>query len=135
MDPSEMRAFASNLGVFPQRSPKGIYDQIVCPPCEVKFGTWDTYAIELYRSIPNITAVLSNVKTPEGKIRKNYSNPQLFDYHKLKLFVLSLLWRSHASTNRAFSAVRLGLAFEKQIREMINNDDPGSVEDFPFYIH
>src|SRR6266704_169354 len=32
---------------YPRRSPGGLYDEeLVCGPCEVSFGPWDTYGAE-----------------------------------------------------------------------------------------
>jgi len=50
------------------------------------------------------------------------------DYSKIKLFLLSILWRAHISTNQFFETVQLGQYAEK-IRTMLINKDAGE-EDF-----
>jgi len=52
---------------------------------------------------------------------------------RLKLFVLSLLWRAHASSLRAFLDVDLG-PFEKQLRSFLQRDDPGSPDEFAVFL-
>jgi hypothetical protein len=133
MEPSQQKSYSVESGSYPKRSPNGRYDQIVCHDCEEIFGPWDTYAIELYRFIPPVTAVIDSLKTPQGKKRVDYAEVEIIDYPKLKLFVLSMLWRSHASKLKDFGTVKLG-HYEKEIREMILKNEPGTAEDFPFYI-
>ena len=46
------------------------------------------------------------------------------DYRKMKLFVLSLLWRAHISNNAFFKEINVA-DHEKDLRRFINAGDPG----------
>ena len=50
-----------------------------------------------------------------------------FDYAKMKLFLLSLLWRMGVSQLHFFSGITLGHQ-EKRLRRMLLDNDPGSAE-------
>jgi hypothetical protein len=113
---------------MPVRSPSGLYDsRIVCLSCEAQFGPWDTYGIEfLRRSLTEFDLLMSS-----GSARA-YA-PKEFNYHRFKLFVLSLLWRAHAAGHPFWSNVRLG-PFAETLRNRILSADPGSQHDFPVYL-
>lgn len=82
----------------------GIHDsEIVCEACEKRFAPFDKHGYEVFK------------KTLE--IRQLYQDDNGYpcayfiengDYTKLKLFVLSMLWRAHASSHKFFSHVNLG---------------------------
>lgn len=103
----------------PQRSPSGEYDQIVCPPCEKRFGPWDDYGVELIRRLRAGDGV------PYGDIAVGIE----VDYARLKLFVMSMLWRASASTRRTYSRVMLGSKWNEALRTALIAEDPGT-EDF-----
>lgn len=52
-----------------------------------------------------------------------------FEYKKLKLFFISMLWRASISSHPFFSRVSLG-RFEDIAKERIANRHPGDSEDF-----
>ena len=52
-----------------------------------------------------------------------------FEYKKLKLFFISLLWRASVSKQQFFSKISLG-EFENIAKEHIAKGDPGDKEDF-----
>ena len=47
-----------------------------------------------------------------------------FDYARLKLFFISVLWRAHLSQDQFFDAVDLG-PWQSTARQMIWEGDPG----------
>ncbi|WP_157373395.1 hypothetical protein [Algoriphagus terrigena] len=55
------------------------------------------------------------------------------DYSKLKLFFLSILWRSSLSNHEFFKEISLG-PHEDKIRLMLLNNSPGDVDDYPVMI-
>jgi hypothetical protein len=133
--PSEQKAYTQHPDYPPQKSPGGTYDYFACHHCEERFGPWDCYAIELFRKIDPVTKIIDKVKPPEGTTRKCHyiEVREIYDYAKLKLFVLSMLWRFHASNRKEHGLVNLGSKYDKKIREMIQNNDPGGPEDFPIF--
>jgi hypothetical protein len=52
-----------------------------------------------------------------------------FDYKKLKLFFISMIWRASVASHQFFSKVSLG-QFEDIAKQHIANSDPGASEDF-----
>lgn len=52
------------------------------------------------------------------------------DYTTLKLFFLSILWRSHISKQRFFKEINLGASYAEKIRKMLFENDPGREDEF-----
>ncbi len=107
---------------YPRKSQSGIYDQIVCENCERLFSPWDDYAqaLLLGRSSELIPLVINN-ETVAYRLEN-------IDYHKLKLFFISLLWRASASSKPFFSKIR-SEGFEILLNKAIRENEPG-VQDF-----
>lgn len=105
--------------------PSGDYDpNLVCRQCEDRFHTGDDYAKRfLVDGRNNCRRIAESV----GSALYEYSD---VDYRKLKLFFVSLLWRAHATSLRAFEKVVLPTKYEAMARKMIANQDPGPAKDF-----
>jgi hypothetical protein len=112
-------------GRFPKRSPVGVYDStIVTAEGEAYFTPWDNYAAELLLQGFSKATPLKQV---QGKIvGYEYSS---FDYTKLKLFFLSVLWRAGASSHEFFRRVNLG-PHREVLRKMLINADPGRPDEY-----
>ena len=109
-------------GTYPTRVPIGIYDStIVCRSCEALFSPWDDYANTFFSRTDGVPIEYN------GKVI-GYEYPD-YNYNKLKLFFISMLWRAHASSQPFFHRVSLG-CHEDAIKRMIFNSDPGSPDDF-----
>jgi hypothetical protein len=124
-EPGGAPKFLSNTdGTYPKRAPIGIYDPaILCATCDGRIGRWDEYGIELFtKSLDHFTPVIENGKLVA--FRKDS-----FDYSRLRLFVLSVLWRAHLSTHEMFSRVALGPPAER-LRAMIESGEPGRSSEF-----
>ena len=107
-------------GQYPKRAPIGIYDKtIVTTKGEALFSPWDDYATELLiHGRPNFKKILV-----DGRVA-GFTLPE-YDYAKLKLFGLSVLWRAAVSSHYFYRRVRIG-PHEKNIKQMLLNGDPGS---------
>ena len=114
----------NKTGVYPKKSPIGIYDTtILCRDCEDQFGPWDDYAqLLLLQKFQNADKLKHNGKEVGYKVLS-------FDYNKLKLFFISVLWRAHASSQPFYSRIKLG-PFADIAKDHIINKDPGSPDDF-----
>lgn len=114
----------SDKGVRGYTSRVGVFDRtIVTQEGEAYFSESDNYAFEFLVR-----------RGQEAKLYHDGETPlcieiSSFDYPKLKLFFLSLLWRADATSAPMFKAVSLG-AHEQRIRKMILQKDPGSPEDY-----
>jgi hypothetical protein len=90
-------------GIFPKRVRKGIYDKtILCRECEDNFAPWDDYAQSLLLQRLKDTRALWHGGEIAGLAFPNY------DYTKLKLFFISVLWRASVSTQRFYEKIQLG---------------------------
>jgi hypothetical protein len=52
------------------------------------------------------------------------------DYSKIKLFFLSILWKSHISKHPFFREINLGSKYSERLRKMILMNDPGPEDSF-----
>lgn len=110
-------------GLYTQKSWIGLYDQIVCASCEELFSPYDNYAINLLLQTHDFE-VIKHATKGLGVWKKDK-----YDYNKLKLFFLTLLWRAGASTMHQFKRVQLGAHLDK-VRENIRNNNPGTEHDY-----
>src|SRR6266436_4264857 len=88
---------------FPLRRPGGLYDEeLLCDPCEKRFGPWDQYGAEclLQRFKGDAQPIVFKGETIAYQINN-------WDEEKFRMFVLSLLWRAVATTNPVFGRVTL----------------------------
>ncbi|MGD0336648.1 MAG: hypothetical protein ABSB18_06065 [Candidatus Omnitrophota bacterium] len=116
-----LKILSSNEGIYPQRSQTGIYDpNIVIQEGENILQSLDNYASDLL--IKNFLAAQTAF---DGEILQidNY------DYNKLKLFFLSVLWRASVSQQQFFKVVDLG-EHEENIRKALLENNAG---DSDFY--
>ena len=120
--PPELRT--DQPGVFPRRSPKGVYDNgILCKECEGLFQNPDDYAAKiLIHGKANLEPIYSKGQEV-GHLLKDY------DYKLLKLFFISVLWRAHVSTEVFYRKVSLG-PYAGQALRMIKSEDPGDPTEF-----
>ena len=109
-------------GTFPKRAPTGIYDtHLVCETCERLFSPYDDYA---QRFLVANREAASQVIHEEQVIAYNYGP---YDYQKLKLFFLSLLWRASESSHAFYQRMELG-PHEPKIRQAIIDSDAGDAD-------
>ena len=102
----------------------GIHDSnIVCEECEKLFGEFDKHGYE----------VLPAALAQKNIWHDSNGHPCAYlvekvDYHKLKLFFLSMLWRAHASTHIFRGHIKLG-CHESIIRSCISKKIGSSHDD------
>src|ERR1051326_1929174 len=127
IDPQEKqpsRLVTNVEGRYAQKIPKGVYDaSIVCEECERTFSGWDDYADELFlKSWDKFEKI-----THEGQ-EIGYSLPS-YDYPKLKLFFLSVLWRAAVSDHVMFAKIDLGPR-ELPLKESVLRSEAGDINHF-----
>lgn len=119
-----IRIGSNRRGFYPKRSPSGSYDkELVCGKCEALFSPWDDYAQRLLLNPSEEPQVVKADGQPIAYVH------QTVDYHKLKLFFVSLLWRVSASKREFFSLIRLG-PFEDTAKQMILSNSPKDQDTF-----
>ncbi len=120
-----LRQIASEDGIYPKRSPKGVYDNILCADCEARFSHWDDYGYDFLMRNTNIT----EIQGPDGAVIA--VNLGECDANLLLMFFLSLIWRAHHSAHEMFTGVDLG-PYADRIADLILKDGEGTLDD-PHY--
>lgn len=114
----------NNVEVYPKRVPIGIYDKnILCSECDGKFSPCENHAQKV---------LLHNFSEELALYHNNQKACYMlhdFDYHLLKMFFISLLWRASISREEFYHRISVG-PYEKNLKEMILRDDPGSPDMF-----
>jgi hypothetical protein len=97
-----------------RKAQKGRWERLLCRDCEVRISRLERYARRLFADpLPP--------KLPgTQRVRQHHR----LTYGPLKLFFLSILWRSSVSTDPFFKHVSLG-PHEEKIRLMLLNTDAG----------
>jgi hypothetical protein len=124
---------------------KGERERLLCDECEQRFCGYERWASAFYKGAVTAFADPSRSEITHGKLLKftrigpdgkpttsavpRKLDVEGFDYAKMKLFLLSLLWRMGVSRLYFFNGVSLGFQ-EKRIRRMLLNDDPGTAEQY-----
>jgi hypothetical protein len=126
INPANPPRLASNKeGVFPKRSPAGMYDtQLVCEACERLFSPFDDYAQRLLLANRETANPIYDGEQPIARIYEGY------DYQKLKLFFLSLLWRASESSHNFYRYIKLG-PHERTVQQAIIDSNPGDADFYP----
>jgi len=127
-DKKALEIITNREGEYTKRAPIGIYDQnIVCAKCEGIWQEWDDYAQKLLTDTP------LNARARYIKSRLICYVVDNYDYARLKLFFISVLWRASVSSQKFFSRISLG-SLEDIAKKHIKDADPGTREDFSVII-
>jgi hypothetical protein len=119
-----LRMMGTDPGQFAQRSQIGIYDAgILCEPCERSLAPFDDYGADLL--INRRDSAFQRYAVAD---RTLFVAAQ-FDYAKLRLFIISVLWRASVSAHKFFYRISLG-PFEQTAKEMILRGDTGEADLF-----
>jgi hypothetical protein len=119
------KMFSDKFNYQPE-SRTGVWDRMVCDSCEKKFQDWDDYGVNFVRE--HRSAEQGLVLGEGGKsIALVVQKP---NYKKLKLFVLSMLWRADANTQSFFDRIDLGKKWRARLTDLILRSDPAKPEEF-----
>lgn len=101
---------------------KGLREPLLCSDCEARFQRWEDYFADAwFGSSGGVRPLLlpTGVVLIEG-----------LDYHRFKLFHLSIIWRASVSRLPEFRDFTLGRR-ESRVRSMLLNEEPGTSDAFP----
>lgn len=106
-----------------RKAQKGYWEHLLCPLCEARINEFEKHSCHFF-SEPLPPHILKS-----NRVRKfpNVSG------EKLKLLLLSILWRASVSSLPTYRHVRLG-PHESKIKEMILRQEAGSPEDYAVLI-
>ncbi len=109
---------------YPKKAPVGVYDPVILTrEGEDKFADCDNYASDLLlREINGLDPIMRKRDLAGWQILN-------YDYKRLKLFALSVLWRAGVSTHPMYSRVKLG-QHEEILRNMLITNNPGTPEQY-----
>lgn len=113
-DSEPPKVYSSDPEEYPRRSRTGIYDKnILCAECDGKIGVWDDYAHDLL-----INKAEDKSLFIDGGC--GYKLVLNYDYKKLKMFTVSLLWRASISGQQHFNNVDLGDKKNDRLRNIVS---------------
>ncbi len=113
----------SNTRGWGKKSLTGAYGQFLCQDCENHVGQDDQYGIEFVRKYKD-----GRTGAPLGSFRERFIAD--VDYAKLKLWVMSMLWRADACGYEFFKRVNLGEKWRRSLTKSIRLREPGDVDYF-----
>ena len=112
---------SSTSGTFVQLYQTGIWEPLLCEPCDTKIiSPWEQYFKE-------------EVLVPSDHVQEcggSRFEIRGLDYSQIKLFQLSLLWRMSVTKRREFDNVKLLAEDEENIRLRLLSEDPGPPHHF-----
>ncbi len=114
---------------FRRRIPEGWKEYLLCMECDGELGVYDAYAADFFRSAPSWTSLIAAAPPQSPRIIKLWT-VQNFDYVKLKLFFMSILWRAAVCTIEPFKEVYLEEQELRRLHQMLKEKQPGTAEDF-----
>jgi hypothetical protein len=108
----------------------GEYDpNILCSECDNKFSAWEQHfkeqifeRIDLFQTCPGKPALPILAYVADG-----------FDYQKIKLFFLSMLWKASISSHPFFSLVKCDDRCEAELKTALKDSNAGDVEYFSVF--
>lgn len=122
--PEKAKILSSNPAIFPKKSPTGVYDQFICSECEKIFQPWEDYALSIFKKTDDLPLPSKQLHIKLGH----------YDYSKLKLFFVSLLWKADLSTQNIFKNVNVGERHRETLRQMIWDKNPGDWDDYTVHL-
>ena len=104
---------------------------ILCIECESKIGFYEDYVAKIIYTNPSLR--ISPIKTEVNFTNIKATGIQFrnVDKGKLKLFLLSIIWRCSISTIPDFKDVTLG-TYKNKIRELVHSQIDSEPHLFPF---
>jgi hypothetical protein len=97
------------------------FENLLCPNCEALFQKWEDHAARMF----NQKKVFDFPPTATRQLVRMIG----FDYAKMKLFLMSILWRMGAAKDPMFSPVKLGPHLDR-IGKMLLASDPGTPTEY-----
>jgi hypothetical protein len=119
---------------------KGLREELLCNNCELLLCKWEHYTSQVFKcldeffssgTLPINAHFCAVTRTqPDGLVLTECTG---IDYKKLKLFLLSIVWRASIATGEAFKETSLG-PHEEKMRLKLLSEDPGDMLEYPVLI-
>jgi hypothetical protein len=114
---------SSNVETKDQLAQKGFREPLLCEDCEQQIGRYERYA----------SGIFYGGAAHQRKREENLVHLSGLEYHPLKLFFLSLLWRMGITSIPELKGLELG-KHEEILRDMLHREDPGDALAYPCLI-
>ncbi len=112
-------------GKYHKKSPIGVWDDtILCAGCDNSFSLWEKYSCEFLLSPINENTLINDLIGHKLAYRVDR-----FEYDKLQLFFLSLLWKASITKKEEFNTVNLG-PYETVMKDIILSGDINKASQF-----
>jgi hypothetical protein len=105
---------------------KGLREKLLCADCEALLSKYEHYAADVF--FGNGQQLLKGYRDGSQIILEG------LDYHRLKLFFLSLLWRLGVTSLSEFKGAELGTRHLERLRKMIHGESPGEEMEYPCWL-
>lgn len=121
-----------DLSKKPQMAQSGIFEKnILCENCENIFSKNERYTSHFFNGSASSSLLFKNKISRDGLRTISITG---IDYTKLKLCILSILWRAHISKNKFFKNVSIDEKNENVIRRMLLNNESESDDEYKISI-
>jgi hypothetical protein len=120
---ADVKLLSNTPGEYPKRAPIGVYDRILCDPCERGFSTADDYAVRVLKQ------ELPSHRRTKQQGRLGAIMVADVNYELLKRFAIGVLWRASVSEHSFYRRVELG-PYEDRARDLLVRTDPGELDEF-----
>jgi hypothetical protein len=100
----------------------GPKQHMLCRTCEVLLQANEDYFARLW--YPRSRPLYEHARDEFAVLRD-------YDYRRMKLFLLSVLWRAAVTDHVSFSHVRLGVKHQEVLRRMVLESLPGAQMEYP----
>lgn len=120
---------------YPKKRLNGIYQKLLCDTCEKIIGQYENYGRPFLERVRGITP-----KKPHTEVFNKFDGVKgsnnKYNYSKLKLLFLSILWRASVSSMPQYAQCDLGDFYNSQIRKLLLDNTPSilSKSTFPIAI-
>lgn len=103
---------------------KGLRERILCKDCEQHLNKYDSYFADMWYQKRIVPAKVENEIIAIDRL----------DYHRFKLFHISVLWRAGVASRDEFREVELG-QHERSLRDLISTDNPGRGDQYAIFAY
>jgi hypothetical protein len=114
---------------------KGYRQALLCSECEGKFAKWENHLRDFLVSIQNKKnykkITLLKTQLPEGQVVYEVEG---FNYHSIRMALLSILWRLSISDLELFKSYSLGKAHSERIKHILFEDQYIPEDIYPVYL-
>lgn len=108
--------------------------ELLCNSCESHLSRYETYGSDLFLNTKRVKDLNVKRVVNQNNIKAQTWSGDGYSYEKIKLLLLSILWRASISSRDFFKLVTLDSRTEEDLRKRIINKNSGYVYEYPILI-